>query len=563
VGSDVIETGLEKSRPAQLVLALLLLAHVSVHLWFHQPAYCGPDANGYFAQATRIAATGTASFRPKCPAQHLPPHWSERKDGLFVCQYSPGLPLLLLPLHILGGPEATLYFDPIIATLCVLLVFAVGRRLYGDTYALFAATCFAVLPAFNDQVPRAFAHLAVTAGVLSSAWLLLRWHAAPSRRRAFLLGLALGALPTIRYPAVLPALFIGSSLVVSVLRRRDRLRDLAWCASGALVPLVPLLVHNQLQYGAFWHTGYTLTLEDRGFSLHDLAKHAPQYLQLLFFELWAVFVLGAFGMIAMLRRRATRGVAIVMLGAVLVPTVLYASYYWDRIVARFLVATLPAYALATGWTLSTLRPTWPRRLAVVAVVLIQLTLGVPETWKRLTHRSQHRARTATIVAHTKENIPAGSVVISPRSVQTVLEHWGKWKLADEGLFPFAPTRALPSVVPRPVRDDGSRQASPIQPGKGARFRAKYDGVSEAERASLILDDLESWSGPTGRVFWIGDPDIVQRVGAMLTPTGRFLRRRNIALPKVDEAGVRPLGPDGPRLFWVPKEPLVVFEWVRS
>ncbi len=47
----------------------------------------------------------------------------------------------------------------------------------------------------------------------------------------------------------------------------------------AAVPIVPLLIRNQLVLGAFWRTGYSLTNEQTGFGWSYFTQHALQYIQ--------------------------------------------------------------------------------------------------------------------------------------------------------------------------------------------------------------------------------------------------------------------------------------------
>jgi len=43
-----------------------------------------------------------------------------------------------------------------------------------------------------------------------------------------------------------------------------------------------------------------------------------------------------------------------------------------------------------------------------------------------------------------------------------------------------------------------------QRDKGARRRARYDGLIGPERTRAILGDLRAWAGSAHEVYWIGD-----------------------------------------------------------
>src|SRR5205823_5460871 len=76
---------------------------------------------------------------------------------------------------------------------------------------------------------------------------------------------------------------------------------------GALIPILPLLIRNQLLLGAFWRTGYALTNEQTGFAWSYFREHALDYIhQLHSGGVGLLFALGIVGMTCMICLRAWR-----------------------------------------------------------------------------------------------------------------------------------------------------------------------------------------------------------------------------------------------------------------
>ncbi|MHC5072018.1 MAG: hypothetical protein ACYTGO_16195, partial [Planctomycetota bacterium] len=143
------------------IAVLLVLLVVAGHLWFlldgFQPAYSGPDANGYFVQASQIANTGTTAIEPT-PLSHIGIHWLETEDGRFFSRYPPGVGVLVAVPYLLFGPEYGLYVQPILASLTLLFLFLLCRPHTGDWLALLAAALFALHPLANSHALNWGAH---------------------------------------------------------------------------------------------------------------------------------------------------------------------------------------------------------------------------------------------------------------------------------------------------------------------------------------------------------------------------------------------------------------------
>ncbi len=153
---------------------------------------------------------------------------------------------------------------------------------------------------------------------------------------------------------------------------------------GAAIPIVPLLIYNQLMMGAFWKTGYSLTNEETGFTWDYLKEHALDYIyQIQINGLGLAFALGVVGIIALICTRRLRRVGI-MAALMTVPMLLvYMAYYWApqmnaQMTMRFILPTFPVYILAGMWALSelTARAGFSAHLAIPAALIgIQLLMG--------------------------------------------------------------------------------------------------------------------------------------------------------------------------------------------
>ncbi|MBI4623863.1 MAG: hypothetical protein HY736_11695 [Verrucomicrobia bacterium] len=121
-----------QSARGPLFLAIVLAVVHFAWLRFHSaPAIMSPDANGYVVQARLLAEAGRTWFAAESSAQYIGMHWLETTDGVFHSRYPAGLPLLFAAAWKLGGLDAALLVNPLLASATVLLVFFLARRLAG------------------------------------------------------------------------------------------------------------------------------------------------------------------------------------------------------------------------------------------------------------------------------------------------------------------------------------------------------------------------------------------------------------------------------------------------
>ena len=522
-----------------MALLAILVVHLVWLCWFVAPGYASPDADGYFAQARLIATEGRTSIPPGSPVQYFGIHWLEQENGEFVSRYPSGLPVLLAGTWSLLGRQAAFYVNPLLATLTLLFVFLLCRSWVGEKLALAAATIYAVVPLANYHAIHSDAHTTAAFFLIAGVWVLDRWGRQGGAGLAVASGLLLGYLPTVRYAEAVAGLGVLLFLLLQWPHLSGRRRELLYLIAGAALPLGLLILHNQVHFGAFWKTGYALTNEQQ-ITWDNLANNWRNYLEALLGSGVGTFAaLGIAGMAAMSLRREARPLGLTLLTIALTISVVYAGYYFNRgpqgASIRFLLPTMPLYLLPAMWLF---RQFGDRRIAAVvlgALLVVQVVRGVPGSMERMRREHDGAQRSAMAVEWLDENIPESSVVVSNRRFLEQVNFTGKWKLADSSVFlgdrrrGFGPAAMFGNDPDRP---------SPMQVGKAAKLRAKYEDLGPWERASLALDDAEAWAEGK-ETYWIssGDREIrqverliagsasLQKVGSIELPAAQVSRTR--------------------------------------
>ncbi len=482
-----------------------------------------PDANGYVVQARLLAHEGSTSFQPDSPVQYVGMHWLETTAGTFHSRYPAGLPLLMAGAWKLGGLNAALLINPLLASATVMLVFLLARRFVPEPYAVLAALVVAVVPTTNQHALDADAHVAATFLLVGGVVALLRFAAGGGKRFAFLAGALLGAIPTVRYPEAIVGLPVGAWLLWRI---RPWWRG--WPAlAGAALPLGALLLHNATAYGAFWRTGYALTNEQTGFGIEYFASHLLPYLQALAGQgLPLVFAFGVAGLAALVADPARRAEGLLLAGLTVPLVLLYMAYYFGAGGGggaatgnlRFLVPTFPFFAVAGVWLLSRLGEQLgvAGRAAVAAVIALQGLIGIGSSAQVLQRAKASLGAAARARQVAELEIPAGSVVIVDRQLAESFDAAGRWRLVEENLVTGGPGAGLPGPFgggfagrggPGPRAAAGGPRAeaapdapSPQQRGKNRAQQERYSGLRSDERRARVWGDLAAWAGDRP-VFW--------------------------------------------------------------
>jgi len=174
--------------------------------------------------------------------------------GRIVPTYSPGLPLVMAGLRLIGGPDAIYLVVPMLAGLTVWLTFVLGRDLLGTTTGLFAATWLGTSPAFLNS------SLAPMSDVPVAAWWLAAFIAAlrPSRRAAVAAGMATTLAILTRPNLAMLAAVVAIPYVVRWFKSRATpaaIDAVAFAATAAIGPIAVAVLFNYW-YGSPFLSGY-------------------------------------------------------------------------------------------------------------------------------------------------------------------------------------------------------------------------------------------------------------------------------------------------------------------
>ena len=323
--------------------------------------------------------------------------------GHYFADKTPGHPLLALPAvaaaerlrQALGEPTDT--SDPttfvwiakwaaigsngIISAAAVAVLFLTALALGASrTGALLAAITLGWGTPFLTWSTAFFAHSVTGSFLLFSLGLLLLAFRPNRPARPWLslvAGLILGYTIVVDLTAAPAVLLLGGFATLRAWRSH-RLPALLPMAIGGALGLVPLLVYNQLVFGAVWHLGYADTdfvgMQQGFFGL--TWPHPDVAVQLLFGVRRGLLPLApvlVFLPLGFWRMRGQGGIAALILVVALAYLAINASYYyWDggaSVGPRHLVATLALLALVLAFA-------WPQRWWTRALFLVLLGVSL-------------------------------------------------------------------------------------------------------------------------------------------------------------------------------------------
>ena len=521
--------------PWRAALIMLLAGHLLFLMAYFEPAISTPDANGYFAQARLIAEHARTWFEPESPLQYIGVHWLRTEDGRYFSRYPPGLPLVLAVVFKLGGPKAALLVNPILTSLTLLGLFMLCRLWIGEGWGLVAVAGMAVNPVTNAFALTGNSHAATSFFLVWGLYLLALWSRKQSVPLAFLAGLWLGMIPTIRYAEVLFGPALGLFMLLYVDSGRKAWQQLAAAFLGALLPVSCLMIHNWAAFGAFWKTGYALTNEQTGFSWKYFSRNAVTYLRNILGEGAGLFAgVGLVGMVAVCTQRETRREGILLVGLVLPLVLVYMAYYWAPVhpgsaTMRFLLPVFYIFAIDGVWCLRIMAQVLPRGASPAAAALVAVTAcwGLPQSVQALSRLEQMKAALVTITHAVTEQVEPGSIVIAHSRIQQHLDYLGRWRLVDERLLlggmqrPGFPGGRDDPQAPHPLLRLEQMQET-IE-----RYRSKPgEGLSEK-----LLEDLHAWALPEARVYWIGE---LERMKTLIPPSDSLEVVAKIDLPRANK-----------------------------
>ncbi|MFM7316750.1 MAG: ArnT family glycosyltransferase [bacterium] len=523
-----------KGWPAILIL---LIAHFAFLSLFFAPAISTPDANGYLAQARLIAENGRSDIVVENPSQYVGDHWMKVAEGNYYGQYPPGLPAVLAIFYKVVSPDASLWVIPAMGTLSLLALFLVVREWAGPAWGLLAASLMFFNPYANAHAMGADSHTAVCFFLLWGLYGLARWEVTKSPRWAMLAGFCLGMIPTIRYAEVL-FILAAAVFVLASWRPSDGYKTLLAGILAACVPMGALAVRNQIAFGAFWKTGYSVSGEQTGFALSYFVRYAIPYLLMLFgIGAFAVFIFGIRGLVKLTRNPEARRRGTLLVLLTLPISLLYFAYYFHANPKnmRFFLPTFYIYAIAACYSLANEMPATPDRTSrlVRGLFLLNLLWGLPFSLVELAHLKRDNSDLALMTTELQKLVPPGSVVISDSGILQHLDFVGGWKLAPvEGFH----------RRPRPDRPMGP--GGPGGPGGPEMFGGPpNDGISPEERADLFRKGIAEWQADGRKVYIFTSSNQLNTIQNKFLATDTFTEKAIVTIE--GGRGGRPGPPGGP------------------
>ncbi|MGQ9661611.1 MAG: ArnT family glycosyltransferase [Kiritimatiellia bacterium] len=517
-----------------LALALLYAFFLSR---FYAPAIATPDANGYFAQGTLLARTGRAYFTLDSPVQYVGIHWLRDEQGRYFSRYPPGLAVLVALVSRVFSAETSVALNPLLSIIGLVGMFFLARSVLGGVGWGYAAMALLMVnPAYSRHAIACDSHMAVTVLFIWGLLLLLRWAAEGALWQTFVAGLLLGAIPTVRYPEALYSLGVGTFLLGHCRSRSRIWLHYAVAALGAAIPMVPLLVRNQLAFGAFWRTAYSFTNEQTGFCWQYLKEHFVPYVKALQSHgAGLFFALGVAGVLRMFAQQPTRLLGSTLFLLITPSTLLYMSYYWGGGMMgvgtmRFLLPLFPLFILAGLFAVQNLFQEfsfWLRCGAVTILLVIQAIWGIPDTLAELGILRYQKQGLAEITSALKTHVPVHAVVLShPRLLQH-LDFLRVWRLVDPSLARPWPEAEEPEEQTRP---------RPMQAGKRKFQTMRYEHMGPLEREEAFAADVKAWAG-TNRVFYVGVEKDIQAMRSLRFNVENFRIVARVEMPSPPQ--VRP------------------------
>ncbi|MBT4484363.1 MAG: hypothetical protein HOC71_11885 [Candidatus Latescibacteria bacterium] len=512
--------------PPSLLATLLVSVHFVFLLAYFEPAISTPDANGYFAQAKLIAREHRTYFETESDVQFVGAHWHRSDDDRYFSKYPPGFPAVIAVVFRIFGPEASLLINPLMASLSLFALFLICRMWLGEWWGLLASALFAFNPVANQYALSADSHTSTLFFLIWAIYFFARWEKSHSVRWAFGAGLFLGIIPAIRYPEIL---FVPAFVIFILLSfrgcRKARRSAIAGFA-GFVIPFGALCLRNQLAFGAFWKTGYSLMTREIGFGWNYFTDYSIQYLMKLQSEgCGLLFGLGLIGITVMCARRDTwkRGV---FFAALIVPvTLLYMSYFWspDRASMRFLMPSFPVYTISSVWLLMIISGNQKRIALAVSAVLLFLTIswGLPLSIKPMQRLEYMNAALSKVSRSLKNHVDNGSIVISGHPFNQHLDFLGYWRLAE-----------MPMDGRRPLRrfsgDDD--EDFPVRQGiTDERFQRTRDSGGD-ELSGTFRQNISLWSEGHRKVYMILSEKQLDRYRDQLSDNENLIIIDRIELP---------------------------------
>ncbi|MBN1339105.1 MAG: hypothetical protein JXA03_07270 [Bacteroidales bacterium] len=531
------------SRPGFYFLAagLIILFHFLFVMKYYSPAISGPDAQGYYTQARLVATNGKVFLEPQSVVQYIGPHWHYYDINRYYTTFAPGFPLILAGVSSITAPETMYLVNPVLASLSLAGFFFLCLFFTSRLWALAGLLFLAAMPFFNEHVLFGDAHICVAFFLVWGLNFLFWGSKRNSAMLFFTGGLFFGFIPAVRYGEALYAIALGIVVFIMFSRGNVSRKILIAALAGILIPVVILAIHNQISFGAFWRTGYSIPVKSPFLSLSDFVHNAGGFVSMLLAAGAGLFFpIGIVGLILMISERSSVYKGLLLVLIVVPSTLMYMSLSWpaDGQSMRFLLPSIPLYIVASVWLMQKLAGGRKSVNVTIAVLFVILTWvwGIPSSVQRMSQSLSLNKILASITENIEMNTQAGDVLITKEGISQNLDLYGKWKLADINLmYPDPLTLKIPS---------GLSDYFP-QRTRNADTRRRYSFLSgEALKMNFIADAFK-WAGKDNRVFILADRFEIAQLQVSIKPLYNVIYMQRIPLPKENAVYRHNPGPPGP------------------
>ena len=527
-----MEVNMKTNKISYTFLAVILsVGHFLFLTYFFAPAYTTPDANGYFTQARLIAENGQTGFKSESVLQYIGPHWHSPDNEFYYATFPPGFPFLLALVIKIFGFNAAFYVNLFLASLSLLIFFFVCRFWLSNSWSFIATGVMALNPFANEHALFGDSHTSLIFFLLLGLLLLQNTIRKHNHLQGLLAGICIGVIPTIRYAEFLfiPAFALYALLLLK--DKRIRVGTLTSFAIGISIPLLTLAIRNQIAFGSFLRTGYSLPNQPALFAFNYFVQNfIPFIIMLVLNGAGLMFILGIIGIYRLIKAEH-KNESILFVSLIVPVTLLYMAYYWpaDQQSMRFLLPTFFIYTLAGVWTLNHLKNERTKRILTCATLIVSILWGSFGSIMPLMSLKERGKPLADIYEKIKTRVPEQSILITNEGINQFLDYYGKWNLIDIAML----------KTHLPESEELIKQNVPIKPIRNSEAAKKYEHLNGKELFQTFSNDLSLWTQNKKKVFLVGYAQQIEWFKRNLLPNQSITIVGKITLPKIADNIPRP------------------------
>ena len=473
------------SRSARTIAVLAAIAvAVAGAIWGTHVAG-GPDSYCYLSQAELFASGHVAHEEHLAsiarwehaadafiPVGHVP---AARQPGASVPMCSPGYPLAMAAVRIIGGRIAMFAIVPLCGAMAVWLTFVLGRRIAGASAGAIAAVLLSASPAFLYQVVQPMSDVPAATAWIAALVTVTRASFSTSLAAAMLGGIVTGIALLVR-PNLVPLAGVLASVVFTIRPIPFRRVMHIWVAFGiGLLPsvLTVAMLQNAM-YGGPLKSGYG--------DLSFLFKIEHVWPNLQRYPPWLLETETPIVLLALLAPRLapdalTRRRAFWLLGftaavfACYIPYEVFDAWWFLRFVLPAYPPLLVLTAAALVWLIE--RRTWPwRGVAYAAVMAVAIVMVRESIHRHAFGLWEFERRFQLAGEYVAARLPPNAIVITGQESGSVRFYSNR----DTMVWRALPSDGLDNAMTF-ARTNGYRPYLLIETGEQQEFVDQFAGKS--------------------------------------------------------------------------------------